>query len=303
VHCLRCVRERLSDGAYPLVDLAQRSGEPVDFYLGPKSAINIPFQQAVPKVPWIDAEACIKLQTGGCGICEQACEPGAIDLSQEDEEYEIDVGQMLITTGYQSFDARAMKQYGYGRLRQCALFARIRADAELDGTDRRQSPVQKRPAATCGRDHPLRGVARRESPPLLFARMLHVRVEVRSSGGGADRRPVYQFYIDMRAFGKGYEEFYSRVLNEGSTLIRGKAAEVVPVLKPNGDGGEGHLAHPGGGLARGQVPRDSGRHGRALQRVGAAVRRGECGKRVLAVAQPRRISSLSGIPSSIRSEP
>ncbi len=52
---------------------------------------------------------------------------------------------------------------------------------------------------------------------------------------------VYQFYIDMRAFGKGYEEFYSRVLNEGSTLIRGKAAEVVPVLMPNGDGGEGHL--------------------------------------------------------------
>jgi heterodisulfide reductase subunit A len=48
---------------------------------------------------------------------------------------------------------------------------------------------------------------------------------------------VYQFYIDMRAFGKGYEEFYSRVLDEGTTVIRGKVAEVVPARAAASDGG------------------------------------------------------------------
>jgi len=50
---------------------------------------------------------------------------------------------------------------------------------------------------------------------------------------------IYQFYIDMRAFGKGYEEFYSRVLSEGVTVIRGKGTEVVP--SRNSGNGEGHL--------------------------------------------------------------
>jgi heterodisulfide reductase subunit A len=52
---------------------------------------------------------------------------------------------------------------------------------------------------------------------------------------------IYQFYIDMRAYGKGYEEFYSRVMNEGATVIRGKVAEIVPALAQGGQQRNGHL--------------------------------------------------------------
>lgn len=228
-------------GHIRMKDLAERPGEPVDFYLGPKSAINIPFQQAVPKVPWIDPDACIKLQTEGCGICEQACEPGAIDLSQQDEEYEIDVGQILITTGYQSFDPGAMKQYGYGR------FDNVLSSLEFEQMLNSTGPTGGKVVCKNGQAPRAVGIihcvgSRDENHhrycsrvccmfALKFAHLVAERTDAR----------VYQFYIDIRAFGKGYEEFYSRVLNEGSTIIRGKAAEVVPVLRPNGDGQEGHL--------------------------------------------------------------
>ncbi|MBM3334730.1 4Fe-4S dicluster domain-containing protein, partial [Candidatus Sumerlaeota bacterium] len=60
-------------GAITMEDLSKRKGEIPDFYLGPPTAITVPFQQAVPKVPFIDPEACIRTQTGGCGTCEKVC--------------------------------------------------------------------------------------------------------------------------------------------------------------------------------------------------------------------------------------
>ena len=81
---------------------------------------------------------------------------------------------------------------------------------------------------------------------------------------------VYQFYIDMRAFGKGYEEFYQRILEEGVNVIRGKGAEVVPAhfRRP----GEGGAAGPLRGHADRQVPRDPGGHGGAVHGAGGAAR-------------------------------
>lgn len=222
-------------------DFAEQEGQPQDFFRGPTTAVSIPFQQAVPKVPWIDPDACIKLKTDGCGICSQVCEPGAIDFGQHDEEFEIEVGQILIATGYQSFDARKMPQYGYGRLDN--VLTSLEFEQMLNSTGPTGGKV------LCKNGKPPRAIgivhcvgSRDENhhrycsrvccmAALKFAHLVTERTDAQ----------VYQFYIDMRAFGKGYEEFYSRVLSEGTTLIRGKVAEIVPSRVPAGDGGNGHL--------------------------------------------------------------
>ena len=224
-------------------DLSQKAGQPRDFYLGPKSAINIPFQQAVPKVPWIDPEACIKMQTGGCGICKEVCEPGAINYEDEDEIIELDVGQILITTGYQSMNSREMAQYGYGRLDN--VVSSLEFEHMLNSTGPTAGKVVckngKAPRAVgivhCvgSRDENHHRYCSRVCCmyALKFAHLVEERTDAE----------IYQFYIDMRAFGKGYEEFYSRVLQEGSTVIRGKVAEVVPALGNGNGNGSGQREH------------------------------------------------------------
>ncbi|RLI10808.1 disulfide reductase, partial [Candidatus Bathyarchaeota archaeon] len=78
--------------------------------LGPRRAIYIPFPQAVPKVALIDYERCIR-----CGLCRLLCEAGAIDFDQKDEELTLEVGAIIVATGFRQADVSALGEYGYGR--------------------------------------------------------------------------------------------------------------------------------------------------------------------------------------------
>ena len=198
-----------------------------EFSLGPKTAISVPTLQAVPRVPVIDTNSCIHFQTGGCEICAKSCEPNAINYEMKDEIVEIDVGQVLIATGFDLFDASAMAQYGYGRLDN--VYSSLEFEAILNSTGPTGGKVLmkngKEPRAV-GIIHCIGSRDTNHHPycsrvccmyALKFAHLVRDRTDA----------AIYQFYIDMRAFGKGYEEFYSRLLDEGVTMIRGKAAEVV----------------------------------------------------------------------------
>ena len=79
----------------------------------PRQAIYIPFPQAVPKVPVIDKERCVYYLTGECKSCENFCEAGAIQYDQEDEIIEIDVGTIVVATGYDLYDPSEKPEYGY----------------------------------------------------------------------------------------------------------------------------------------------------------------------------------------------
>jgi len=214
-------------GAITIEDLSKQKGEVPEFYLGPTTAISIPFQQAVPKVPYIDPESCIHMQTGGCGICQQVCEPEAINYEMQDEIEGLDVGQILVCTGYQLFDPSVLAPYGYGKLDN--VLTSLEFEQMLNSTGptggRVLTKEGKEPRAI-GIIHCIGSRDTRYHPycsrvccmyALKFAHLVKDRTNAE----------VYQFYIDMRAFGKGYEEFYSRVLDEGVNVIRGKAAEVV----------------------------------------------------------------------------
>ena len=86
--------------------------------MGTRKVIYRPFPQAVPKYPVIDKENCIYFIRGKCKACEIFCptEPNSIEFEQEDEMLKIQVGNIILATGYDLFDVGRIPQYGYGRL-------------------------------------------------------------------------------------------------------------------------------------------------------------------------------------------
>lgn len=205
----------------------EKQGELQEFFLGPQSAVHIPNYQAVPKVPVIDKDACIYFKTGGCKICERVCERQAINHEQQEKIEEVEVGQIVIATGYDLFDAKKMAQYGYGYLDN--VYSSIDIEYMLNSSGPTGGQVLlkngKEPRAVgivhCvgSRDENHHRYCSRVCCmyALKFAHLIKERT----------RAEVYQFYIDMRSFGKGYEEFYIRILEENVNVIRGKVAEVV----------------------------------------------------------------------------
>jgi heterodisulfide reductase subunit A len=156
--------------------------------------------------------------------------------------HEIEVGQILVSTGFEQFDARKMPQYGYGRYDN--VLTALEFERLVSSTGPTGGKVLCKdglPPRAVGIVHCVGSRDENHHPycsrvccmyALKFAHLVRDRT-------GAD---VYQFYIDMRTFGKGYEEFMGHVLEEGTTMIRGKVAEVVPARGANGGGrGEGHL--------------------------------------------------------------
>jgi heterodisulfide reductase subunit A len=202
-------------------------GKPPEFLLGPNTAIYVPTLQAVPRVPVIDAESCIHFKTEGCQKCVEVCEPHAINHKMEDEEIELDVGQVLIATGFDAFDPTPMTQYGYGRLDN--IYTGLDVERMLNATGPTGGKIllkNGQPPRAVGilhcigsRDENHHRYCSRVC--CMFALKFSHLIKERTQG------EVYNFYIDMRAFGKGYEEFYARVLHEGANVIRGKVAEVV----------------------------------------------------------------------------
>jgi heterodisulfide reductase subunit A len=162
-----------------------------------------------------------------CYECERVCQPGAVDHKMKDEEIEVEVGQILISTGYDILDPHRITQYGYGKLENVYTsleFERMLSSTGPSGGNiRLKNGVAPRSVAILhcvgSRDENYNKYCSRVCCmyALKFAHLVKDRTQAE----------VYQFYIDMRSGGKGYEEFYKRVLNEGVNVIRGKVAEIV----------------------------------------------------------------------------
>ena len=106
--------------------------------LGYRKAIFTPFPQAVPKYPVLDRSNCTYFQRGKCKACEKFCPTGAIDFEQQDEVVTLEVGNIILATGYDLFDPRRVTQYGYGRLANVFTQPRVRTPDELRGPHARR---------------------------------------------------------------------------------------------------------------------------------------------------------------------
>lgn len=207
--------------------------------LGYRKAVYTPFPQAVPKYPVIDRENCTYYLKGTCRACEKFCPTGAIDFTQEDEYFTFDVGQIILATGWDLFDARRIPQYGYGRLAN--VFTSLEFERLSNAAGPTGGKIVLRDGVTVPKSvaiiHCVGSRDKNYNPycsaiccmqSLKFAHLVHERT-------GAE---VYNFYIDMRTPAKGYEEFYQRLLEEGTHFIRGKVAEITDAARYPGEEGK-----------------------------------------------------------------
>jgi len=197
-----------------------------DERMGVRNAIYVPFPQAVPLIYTIDKEHCLE-----CELCQNVCMVGAINLLQQPEEIEVEVGAIIVATGFNIFDAAKKEEYGYGLydnvITGLALERLLSASGPTGGHVVRPSDgkIPKKVAfiqCVGSRDE--------KSGNLYCSRVccMYATKEaelVKEHVPGVD---VTVYYMDIRAFGKAFEEFYQRAKNEfGIKYVKGRVAEVM----------------------------------------------------------------------------
>ena len=214
-----------------LEDIAVYEAKP----LGPTGAVWVPSMQAVPLVPVIDTEACIHFRqldrsdgeiADACQACQMLCEADAIDFDQQDEILELDVGAIVVATGFEMWDPHQLSQYSYGKSPNVITGLEFERLSNSGGVTRGEilTAEGEEPESVAiihcvgSRDHNAHEYCSR------FCCMYSLKqAHLVRENTGAD---VYEFYMDMRTSSKTYEEFYERLQGEGVTFVRGHGAEV-----------------------------------------------------------------------------
>ncbi len=211
-----------------------------------QKSIYIPFPQAVPNKYMIDEDSCIYVKNGKCGVCAKVCPvPDCINLDEKDEEVEIQVGNIIVATGFKTFDAGKIDQFGYGKypnvLTSLELERLVNAAGPTGGfikfrtQDKKGnwifSPESDEPKSIAI----IHCVGSRDENYNKYCSKVCCMYSLKLAHLIKEKLPeaeVSEYYIDMRAFGKGYEEFYERIKNENIHIIRGRTSHV----KQNGQG-------------------------------------------------------------------
>lgn len=200
--------------------------------LGYRKSIYTPFPQAVPRIPVIDVDSCIYFERQKCRVCEKLCPTGAINFEQKDEIIELNVGNIIVATGWKMFDCEKIPQYGYGRL------ANVFTAMEFERMCNAAGPTGGKIVLRDGKTEPqsvaiLHCVGSRDSNHNEYCSGICCMAALKFGHLVLEKTKaeVYSFYIDMRTNQKGYEEFYHRLLEEGMHFVRGKVAEVTDAAR------------------------------------------------------------------------
>jgi heterodisulfide reductase subunit A len=199
--------------------------------LGTRKAVYIPFPQAVPSAYVVNAGECLGQNPIACGKCIEACEKRCIDFDDEDEVVKIEVGAIIVATGMEVYDPSALDEYGYTRFPNVITsleFERlISTGGPLEGHLGRPSDL-KQP----GRVGFVQCVGSRTQDPARgnpYCSNICCMNTIKDAQYLKDNYPgtdVTVFYMDMRAFGKGFEELLMRTKSNGVCYIRGVPGDV-----------------------------------------------------------------------------
>jgi heterodisulfide reductase subunit A len=207
--------------------------------MGVRKAIHRNSPQSVPNTPVIDADNCIYFKKGKCGACQKNCPSGAIDFTQQETTETFQVGSIILATGFDALDPTSLEQYGFGRYDNVLTALQFeRLNNAVGPTGGKIQLKDGTPPKSVAVIHCVgsRDVNHHEycsrvccMYALKYDHLIRDKV-----GHDVD---IFNFYIDMRCFGKGYEEFYRRVQEEGVTFLRGRPAEVTRhALTPEEEG-------------------------------------------------------------------
>jgi heterodisulfide reductase subunit A len=198
--------------------------------LGKRSACYLAYPQAIPMAYAIDPEHCLMVTRGRCGTapkCVEACDRGAIDFQQNEKSIELEVGAIIVAVGYDIFDPTLKPEYGYGK------YKGVISSLEMERLFSPSGPTEGE--IVVDGKVPKRLVfiqcvgSRDQTVGNPYCSRVCCMYTAKHAYGIRDRVPDAQVtvcFMDVRAFGKGYEEFYERVQRSGVLYRRGLPSEV-----------------------------------------------------------------------------
>ena len=205
-----------------------------DMNLSKRSAIYVPFPQAVPLKYTVDPDKCITLKTGRCGdhpLCVEVCDRNAIDFDQKEEIIEIEVGTIVVATGYDLFDAKEKPEYGYGKYENVITGLEFERLVSASGPTGGHVEINgKEPKKVVF----IQCVGSRDKETNEYCSRVCCMYTAKQAHMVKDKIPDAEltiYYTDVRAFGKGFEEFYNRVQGEGIIYRRRELADPIQINK------------------------------------------------------------------------
>lgn len=217
----RYVNEELCNGCGTCIEKCPWKKVPSEFDLGLgiRAAIFYPFPQAVPRIPVIDTVNCAFFKNGKCEACKKFCPREAIDFEQKETLLELEIGTIILATGFRDFDPRQSPNYGYSVLPNVVTGMEMERLINSGGPTsgkvllKNGEKPQKIAILHCvgsrGKEHEYCSrVCCMYS--LKLATLIREYVEAE----------VVEFYRDMRAFGKDYEGFFNRTEGYGVQFVR-----------------------------------------------------------------------------------
>ena len=233
----RYVKEEICTGCGLCTEKCPQKKVPNEFNLGMnnRSAIYIPFAQAVPKVATIDPNYCMMLKNGKCGVCSKVCGAGAIDYKAKDEFVEEKYGAIVVATGFNPISMEKFDEFAYSQSKD------VITSLELERLMNAAGPTGGTLLRPSDGKHP---------HTIVFVQCVGSRCAACADKGKEycskiccmytakhamlirDKYPdteVYVFYIDVRTPGKNLDEFYRRAVEEyGVHYIKGMVGNVSP---------------------------------------------------------------------------
>jgi heterodisulfide reductase subunit A len=193
-----------------------------------RRAIYIPFAQAVPSAYLLDMKNCLGVDTIRCGKCRDKCEPGAINYDDHEKVIKLEVGTIIVATGFEVFDATKKEEYGYGEYPNVVNLAEVERMLSAAG------PTQGHVVRPSDLREPRRivyiqCVGSRDERTNRYCSRVCCMTAIKQARMIRDKTgaEIFLFYIDLRTFGKGYEEFYESTAAAGVIFIRGRVGEIL----------------------------------------------------------------------------
>jgi heterodisulfide reductase subunit A len=196
---------------------------PFDRGLGAYRAIRVPYSTAVPQKAVLDIENCIV-----CGKCEKVCPAGAVDFTQQPETFEIEATTIILASGFELTPLGAKKEFGSGALRNVIdplMMERLLAPTGPYGRVLRpgdgKEPTSIAYVQCAGSRDQTLGVEYCSRVCCMYAIKQAMLIS-----GALPMADITIYYMDIRTFGKGYEQFYQNARAMGVELVRGKVASI-----------------------------------------------------------------------------
>jgi heterodisulfide reductase subunit A len=207
--------------------------EPFEEGMGRRPTINRPFPSAVPSIPAIDRGNCVHFKTGNCGVCSTVCPAGAINYDQTTAERTLEVGAIVLAPGFKRFDPSGLKELGFGR------FPNVVTSIQFERILSASGPTMGVIARPSDGAHPKRiaflqcvGSRDRRTNPWCSAfccmQATKEAMIAREHDAGID---ATIFFMDIRAFGKGFESYWNRARTQtGVKYVRSQVSSVKEAL-------------------------------------------------------------------------